>query len=505
MVQQISRLALTQYNFPMLSSGIGKSIILGSRLDTVDNVAGRPSWLQSPQLIYAENLLPTTEGYRSCKYTALIAAAFPTTAAFDEIYNVASSDGMLGLFSPCGGTTRLWKGTTWLESGVFGGTAKTSHANITGQSYICWEYTGVKRVNITAANLTSSTDAGDTLVGISAANIKGICAAGNYLIAYAEQTISWSNPTNPMDFTPSLITGAGTATPTDLKGRIVAVLQTASGFLIYTTQNIVAATYSGNATYPWKFKHVPGSAGLQSDTDQVTAAISDSAIAWTADGLQQVTTQGVTPILPDITDFLRGRIIESYNASTGVITQTQLTADIKVGLRQISERYLVFSYGSTSAPYSYALVFDAALKRWGKVAVSHVQVAALPSSQATADRVLCFIAANGAVTQLSTEATNTTASGVAIFGRITTTRTSALTLQRVAIESVKAADVFACKIGTCYKGGSRQDSIMTPTAVNLGAAVEFNMKVTGVSHFVHLTGMLNLTSLEVSASQSGVR
>ena len=507
MPQQISRLALTNYNFPLLSTGVGKSIVLGSRLDVTDSSAGRPSWLNSPQLIYAENMLPTTEGFRSGKFSALIAAAFPTTALFDEIYNVAARDGALGWFSPCGGANRLWKGTTWLESGVFGAAANTSHANITGQSYVCWAYTaaGVRRINITAGTTSSATDAGDTLVGISAANIKGICASGNYLIAHAEQTISWSSPNNPMDFTPSLVTGAGTATPTDLKGRILAIRQTASGFFIYTTQNIIAATYSGNTTHPWVFRHVQGSAGLQSGTDKVTELISDASIAWTTDGLQQVTAQGITPILAEITDFLRGRIIESYNAVTGVITQTALAADIQVSLRQISERYLVISYGTTATPYSSALVFDAALKRWGKLTVSHVQVAALPSSQATADRVLCFIAADGTTTQFSLEATNTTADGVAIFGRITTTRTSALTLQRVAIESVKAADVFTCKVSTSYRGGSRHDAIATLTAINLGASTEFNARVTGVSHFVHLAGMLNLTSLEVSASQAGVR
>jgi hypothetical protein len=506
MTQQISRLNLTNYNFPLLSTGIGKSIVLGSKLDVpADTVAGQRSTLSQPQLIYAENLLPTTEGYRSCKFTALIPAAIPAVTNFSEIYNVASSDGALGWFCPANGTNQLWKGTTWAVTSAFGAGKETSHANITGQSYVCYEYTGIKKINITAGTITSGVDASDTLVGILAANIKGICAAGNYMIAYDEERISWSSPTNLMDFTPSLVTGAGSAIPTDLKGRIVAVLQNASGFVIYTTQNMVAATYSGNASYPWVFKHIPGSSGLQSGYDKVTEAISDVSIAWTADGLHQVSATGVTPILADVTDFLQGRILESYNAGTGVITETLLTADIKMMLHQVSERYLAISYGSTDAPFSNALIFDAALKRWGKVTVPHIEVIALPSSQATADRELCFVAADGSVQQLSMEATNTTASGVAIFGRITTTRTSSLTMQRVSVESVKATDVFTCKLGTSYVGGRRQDVISTLTGTNVGGIVNFPCRLTGAAHYVHLAGMLNLTSLEVAATQAGVR
>lgn len=508
MTQQISRLNLTGYNFPMLSRGIGSSIIVQSALDVqLDKVGGQQSNKPSPQLVYCENLLPTTEGYRSCIFSLVAPAAVaPASSAFGEVYNVAASDGALGWFAPAGGTNQLWKGTTWAGTGAFGAGLKTSHANITGQSYICYAYTALKRVDITVGTLTAMTvgsGTGNTIIGIDPVNIKGICASGNYLIAYAEQTISWSSPSNPMDFTPSLITGAGTATPSDLKGVITEVVQVADGFIIYTSSNAVSAAYSGNASYPWIFKHIAGSTGLRSSGDAVSDDISDTNIAWTLDGFQAIKASGVEPMLPEVTDFVAAKLLETYNATTGILTTTKLTNELNLSLHRLSARYLTISYGI--AGFTHALIFDAALKRWGKIVHDHVEIISLPTNQLTSHRVICLVKADGSIYQLSNDATAVTAAGVAIIGRLTVTRTSKVTLQEVLIEGVDAAATMACRVGVSYDAGVTQQPLVTPVIATTVNTRKATMRLTGHAHHLHLTGMLDLTSLVITTTQDGKR
>lgn len=504
MTQQVTRFNLTGYNFPLLSTGSGKSVIVPSKLD-IEPSNARFVPKPEPQLIYCENLLPTAEGYRSCILTAIIAAAAnPADVAFEEVYNVAASDGALAWLAPASGSNQLWKGTTWSGMGAYGAGVATTHANITGQSYICWAYTGIKRVNITAGTLSSGTDAGDTLVGITATNIKGICASGNYLIAYAEQTISWSSPTNPMDFTPSLITGAGTATPTDLRGRIIKIVQISTGFLIYTTENVVSVTASGNASYPWVFKPVAESTGLKAGVDSATETVAGNGIAWTLDGLQAISVTGVEPLLPEITDFVASKLLETYDVATGLLTIEKLSTDLVLALHRISKRYLVISYGKT-ATFTHALVFDTALNRWGKIVTSHVEVVSLPSNQVEADRVICFVSSVGSVVQLSMDATAIEATGVAVFGRFTVTRTSKTTVQEVEIESPSTADVLTCRLGTSYEDGVTQDAIKLLAATTSNTTRKYYTRTTGVAHFLHLAGMLNLTCVTVTSTQDGKR
>lgn len=497
MVQQVTTLNLRGYNFPLLSSGIGSSAALNGKLDLTEH---KPK----PQLVYCENLLPTKEGYRSVTYKDIAPAANnPVSADFGEVYNVASSDGKLGWFAQAGGTNQLWQGTAWKGTGVFGAGLKTSHANITGQSYICYAFNTIKRVNLTAETLTANTDPGDTIVGITVAEIKGIVASGNYLIAYGEDKVSWSSPADPMDFTPSLVTGAGTATPSDLKGQIVECVQITNGFIIYTTKNAVSAIASGNTEYPWIFRHIAGSTGLRPTEDAVTDDIADSNIAWTVDGFKEISVKGTVPILPEIADFVAAHLMETYDAGTGLLTVTELAADLILQVHRTTGRYLIISYGITTM--THALIFDTALKRWGKLVVPNVEVASLPASHADAHNAICFIAPDGAVKQLLNNATATDAEGVAIFGRFTVTDTSVVTLQEVIVESPKPADIMELGVGVSYKGGLTQEALVKPAAVLDGTVRNYPMRLTGAAHYLHFNGMLNLTSLVVKSTQAGVR
>jgi len=508
MAQIVTRLQLNAYSFPLLSTGSGKPTVVPTNLDSV---FARKELAPTPQLIYCENLLPTIEGYRSCVLNSIIAAASnPVSAAFADTYLAASADGASGWFSPAGGTNQIWKsGGAWQGTGAFGGGIKTSHANVGGQSYICWEFSRFSRVNLTPATLSRNTDTADTLIYAAEthaqieARFKRICASGNYLIAAGDKVIYWSNPANPMDFTPSLVTGTGNAILADLKGKIVDLVQVANGFLIFTTENVISATYSGNATFPWVFRQVAGSTGLRNIGDAATGYIDNGSLVLTTDGMQIVTVEGVKPVLPEVTDFLAARLMETYNSTTGVLTTTATVADLLVSIKTVSKRYLVVSYGITS--FTHALVFDSVLNRWGKVVVNHADVLPLPAAAPNSHRVICFLAADGSAVQLSLDATAGNAAGVAIIGRIKLTRTSKCTLQEVSLESPLATDVMVCRVATSYEGGTAMQPVVALTGQVSGQSRRFLSRLTGDSHNIHLTGMLNLTALTATLTQDGFR
>ena len=57
-------------------------------------------------------------------------------------------------------------------------------------------------------------------------------------------SISWSSLFDKADFTPAIETLAGNVTFNDVLGRIVSIKASGSGFVIYSTKNIVGAAYS---------------------------------------------------------------------------------------------------------------------------------------------------------------------------------------------------------------------------------------------------------------------
>ncbi len=186
----------------------------------------------------------------------------------------------------------------------------------------------------------------------------------------------WSSLIDPLDFTPSLTTGAGFATPQDVKANITVLQGTAGGFLIFTHKNAVAAGYTNNVRAPFAFKEVANCGGVESAEQLTNEQSSGPIYAWTTNGLQKVTLQTSEFVSGEINDFIGGRVYDSYDPGTGVITTTNYAGtEFKVKVALIASRWLVISYSTlateTTQQFDWSLVYDTVLKRNGRTRINH--------------------------------------------------------------------------------------------------------------------------------------
>lgn len=328
-----------------------------------------------PMACYLHNCMPTTEGYQSIGYhTETIGVAGETN--FDKVFSIlqTSPNNAHFLFSPALGRNYVYDGTLggWASispfaPGVIGAKTTVTTAYIQGQTYIyfakigCFIYDQVNKVFTPVA-----------LNGLDPTTIIGITASFGYLVAFNETQVVWSSATNPTDFVPSLITGAGGGPVNDIKGNITIGVSLSGGFLLFCEKNVVSARYSGNIRFPFVFKEIPNSGGISSQ-DQICYGSNAAEIyCYTTSGIQKFSLTACENDFPEVTDFLAKRIYENFDDVTLTWTEQRTSSILAVKVALIGSRFLVISYGLTIGNYTYALIHDLTLKRWGKVKIPHV-------------------------------------------------------------------------------------------------------------------------------------
>jgi len=361
--------------FPFASELWGRTIIVNGVDENYDryNAASTDKDKGVPQVFYMHNCMPILSGFQSVGYEQLIPAQTSATT-FDQIFTLTGTGGYSYLFSPCGVTPAIYdsKQMEWFNPTVSPALPTSyvpavSVATVNGQSYIyysgigCYEY-----VPATPELL------GVTLTSLTPANILGISAASGYMLAYTSTGVYWSSTTTPTDFTPSVQTGAGGGNIQQIKGQIVAVYPISGGFLIYCTQNIVAAAYTGNIQFPFTFTEVPGSAGINFGYQTSWRSNTSPHYAFTSAGLMEINLNACALTNEEIADFISSCIFEDFDPNTLTFTSQILTQQVYTKLNYISERYLVVSYGVSQGNYTHAIVYDNFLGRYGKLKINHV-------------------------------------------------------------------------------------------------------------------------------------
>lgn len=395
----ISRLNTQVAFVPFLSTHTGRNALQPSELDKQFVVrsayVGRPQQdkdIGIPTPTYIENVLPTSQGWESVSYAPKVPGR--TGARFGQIFVLKSGIENNVLYAPSQGRDFVNYSGVWAEGPyTYNYAGMVTHAYARLKSYIC--YQRQKVFEYTYAGKAFRTV---TLKGLDISNIDGITAANSALIAWNETSIFWSSFIDPEDFVPSLSSGAGTQNPTQVRGKIVACLPAADGFIIYTTANAIFAAWSGNIRFPWKFTEITGSSGITSPEHVTHDANFDGHFAWTVDGLQMVTRKEARQMFPEVTDFLVGKLVEEYIGPTHLqnhqneadvfnsTTQTWNTQPVGPNLFQqfhlprqpwvkvclIGARYLLISYGyERTGIYDWVIVYDFALERYGKLKVRH--------------------------------------------------------------------------------------------------------------------------------------
>jgi len=490
--KQRFRGALAAAQFPLALELAGRTVN-EPRLDldvkAPQTVLGQPtpSQFNTPQVLYAENVMPTSEGMMSVGYAQKIR---PLVGAvdFDQAITLRDEDENNFLFVPARGKNYVWDASTgnWLSVNPFTGwTGKlVTRAYVNGRTFICYEGLGIYEYDGIANTFTLQ-----AVTGLANADIRGIGSSSNYLVAFTDLEVCWSSLVNPLDFVPSYSTGAGRSIPQDVKARITAVLGISGGFIVYTAKNAIAAVYTNNVRAPFTFKEIANAGGIQTYEQVTSEQTSGAQYAWTTGGFQKITVQSAEPVAAEVNDFIAGKMWDEFDSLTKLInTYYSASYEFPVKLSFISSRYVMLSY-STSADtqeYQWCLGYDTVLKRWGRLKIDHTDCFSYPYpnvagavtyddlanttyddlSQTTYADLLtgvvsdppskltvAFLKTNGEV-DIATMDYDKIAeeAGVLIFGKFQLTRASMLTLQQLDLEGV-------------YQPGSALPHPITVTAV----------------------------------------
>jgi len=347
-----------------------------------------------PQIAYCENTVPTSEGYRSVAYKYFIEP--PVLAQrFVKILTVFdgnANSAILGVTADCKlFIVNAYTGGKWQALNLPGGLVWNEYLGITNTTIRGTIGLFIPGLGAFSLNPVALTLVKETFIGLDETHVKGICAARGYLIAWDDATLYWSSTENVLDFTPSLITGAGSAKPDGLKGKIVLCKEINQGFIIYSDVSILSASYTTSLALPWIFAVLQGGAGIRTP-DAVAYDINMSNhFAWTSAGFIGIELHKATPLFPQLTDFIASGLDDTTTSLTGYPVSNFSDVDKEVRLSIVSSRYVCISFGQLSAKlpleaqipsFKQALLWDTQLKRWGKLNIEHIQLLEAPFAAA---------------------------------------------------------------------------------------------------------------------------
>jgi hypothetical protein len=444
-------LLLNAADFPFVSDFFQRPVIipqidLPPRAGKLVTGTEEGSNKELPQTFYAQNVMPTAEGVMSVGFEQIVPGLSGVTD-FDQVITLRDEDENVFLLAPAKGKNYIYREDVgeWVSTNAFTGWTgeHVTRAYVNGRTFVCYE-----NYNIYEYNTVADTFLPITITGLSAADIHAIGASNNYMLAVSGITVHWSSLVDPTDFTPNITTGAGFSIPQDIKGGIHAVGNVSSGFVIYTNKNTVGALYTNNARAPFVFREVSNAGGVISPELVTLDTTTGYHYAYTSAGLQKITAQASEMLETAITDFLAGRVYESFDLTTLTLTLEKLNENLKVKVAYVSNRYLVISYGKISSPqiYTHALVLDTSLKRWGKLRIDHVDCFTYPYPNIIGDftesppkQSMAFLQKDGTIQLCILDYRIKQDQGVLLLGRYQLVRQKAITFQSLELESLVQA------------------------------------------------------------------
>lgn len=532
---------LNAATFPFWSKLQSRTVLVG-RLDQSKDNSGntaRNTKLLSkedglPEAYYMHNVIPTSQGYRSVSFYEE-SGAYSGGETFVDIITIKSQlDPVAFLASTTTGKYLLYiiADAVWVDVTPAGASLTDITIGFSsGVSYIC-----LANFNIYTIDLDTPALVPANLTGITVTAVTGISSSNNYLLLHDGQTVFWSSATDPTDFVPSIITGAGAGIPSSSKGEIKLIVELNTGYGIYTTTNIVVAAFSGNTRFPWIFKEAVNGAGISSIYDVTGTGDAGANYAWTSAGLLRVTQAGAKADFPEFTDFLSARVMEDFDSNTKTLDTTFLTENLLVKLLYSSSRYLVVSYGITG--YTHVLIYDTALRRLGKLKLAHVKAFEFQSklttvlntyqdltgmtyqdltgtiygnidivgnSAADPRRLLSFLLEDGSIKVAVFDYGDFTSEAVIIFGKYQLTRNSLVAIQEIEVESINTHnDNFDLSLMSSLDGKNVDYPLITPyKTYDSNNVKKYLANNVAINHSILIEGAFNLVSLTLSATQEG--
>lgn len=392
MAQISYRANLSSAIFPMTLARAGRSVIIpgpDQNFDRRVDPQGEQKDAGIPQVIYMENVLPTSNGYQSVGYKPVTNAVLPfIDMAIIELKLPGVTYPEILAFRVSGGTEvyRLFIDTWQLVTQV--GAAVTvsseraiSYGIVKGIVYIFHDdalFTySTNGTSGTISNITA------TILPLGAmTGAKGIVGSYNYLLFLAgtsSLTVYRSSTLSAVDFQPSLITGAGSEGITNTQGNGVMLRANPAGFLIYTDNNVISSEYTGNVRYPFRYTPVKDSVGVlypwevYSDVDESVQYLVNRSST-----VQALDSKIARALAPEVSEYFeRGISFDSFDYTLNTFTVLPIPTNQETfRIYNLNSRYLFISYKESTfdllpGQYDAAFVYDLLLRRYGKIRKRH--------------------------------------------------------------------------------------------------------------------------------------
>lgn len=498
MAQQVYRANLSAKSFPFLSESQGRSVIIKGSDNTFNaQVASQEDSDKDvgiPQVYYCHNVIANANGFQAVEYRKINSSYYgvlPTDLT--EIIQLRSDSGSNLKIAIQASQIYKYSGNQWSPYWyVPVSVGQVSYAYVSGKTYLWLQNYGCLVWDGTAL-------AAVTLTGLTVSDIIGICSSYGYLIAWTKNTVAWSSTIDPTDFTPSLTTGAGGGSVEGVRGAINFCVPHTLGFIVYTTSNTVASLYSGNSRYPFSYREIVNSGGCNSPNLVTWDSNSGSHYAWTTSGMQLISTSQSQTIFPEVTDFIGGQRFEDYDEVTGTFTTVDVVTPLKKKLSMVADRYLILSYGVSEL--THALLYDIALKRWGKLKITHRMILDYVEDNSSipdpSRQSVTFVTKTGELYTLALIPEGHNANGVILLGKYQYVRSRTIQLDVVDIENVGGMN-FSCKILTSLDGKQTTVTIPYDDSVPGSLAKRYLTDVVGVNHSLLLQGGFNLNTVQLT-------
>lgn len=370
--------------------------------------------------------------------------------------------------------------------------------------------------------------------------ISAISSSSGYLLVASGINIMWGrfNGTS-YDFAAlqnGEISGSGGAVPEDVQGPIGAILPVAGGFLLFTQRNAIGASYTANNLLtPWVFREVPDAGGLESYEQASIEGTLGSVYAYTSAGMQRISLNSAELIHPEVADFLSRRKIERFRPGTWELYSASVNLDFYTKVTVVGNRYLVISYGTYPGVYSFALVYDFGLQRWGKLRMVHrdcfyynygTEVGALTyaalddvpyddptlgtyegttslsNALVAAQHSLAFLKADGSVliANWSSQVRDTMDDAIVILGRVQLSRSRNTQLNRIELEGFTEGSIA---IQPSYDGRNLATATDLEIITRTGDYVLAGCMIDCKNFNLVTQGTFNLSTVIIEAQPSG--
>ena len=271
----------------------------------------------------------------------------------------------------------------------------------------------------------------------------------------------------------------------------------------------MSVIYSGNADFPWNFKHISSSGGI-SDPELVSEEQTGGfQQVYSTNGFQQIGHTGCRTVSPQMTDFIAGHLFEDYDTATGKFSSVEFDWIMRKSLAVIADRYVVVSYGLyPDEDFTHAIVLDLTQNRMGKLKITHASCFELrslnPETTETPRGSIAFLQSNGDVRAVNFNFNALAPDSVLFMGKYQYVRQRGLEIHEVELENVKTGADFKLEAFPTLDGKNYQPSVQGYLAEASGNYRKFLFSsMVGKNISLMFTGRFNIVSLVLWFSPHG--